>query len=52
MERESEFENGHFQLSILLRNPVLIMTNNRAMVNKSANYLKTPCMKNEKLFED
>ena len=40
MENGAEFVNGHYQLPLSLRNPALIMLNNRTMVEKRANYLK------------
>ena len=40
MENGAEFVNGHYQLPLPLRNPALIMLNNRTMVEKRANYLK------------
>ena len=40
MENGAEFVNGNYQLSLPLRNPALIMPNNRTMVEKTANYLK------------
>ena len=40
-ENGTEFVNGHYyQLPLPLRNPALIMPNNRTMVEKRANYLK------------
>ena len=52
IENGAEFVNGHYQLLLPLRNPVLIMPNNRTMVEKRANYLKRQFMKNKKFFED
>ena len=52
MENGAEFVNGHYQVPLPLRNPVLIMPNNRTMVEKRANYLKRQFMKNKKFFED
>ena len=40
MENGAKFVNGHYQLPLPLRNPALIMLNNRTMVEKRANYLK------------
>ena len=40
MENGANFVNVHCQLYFPLRNPTLIMPNNRAMVERRANYLK------------
>ena len=40
MENGANFVNVHCQLYFALRNPTLIMPNNRAMVERRANYLK------------
>ena len=47
MENSAEFVIGHYYLPFPLRNPTLIMTNNRAMVDKRANYMKKRFMKNK-----
>ena len=47
MENSAEFVIGHYHLPFPLRNPTLIMTNNRAMVDKRANYMKKRFMKNK-----
>ena len=52
MENGAEFVNGHYQLPLPMRNPALIMPNNRTMVEKRANYLKRRFMKNKEFFED
>ena len=52
MENGAEFVNGHNQLFLPLRNPALIIPNNRTRVDKKANYLKKQFMKNKKFFED
>ena len=52
MENGAEFVNGHYQLPLPLRNPALIMPNNRTIVEKRANYLKRRFTKNKKFFED
>ena len=46
-ENSAEFVIGHYHLPFPLRNPTLIMTNNRAMVDKRANYMKKRFMKNK-----
>ena len=40
MENGAEFVNGHYQLPLPLRNPALIIPNNRTMVEIRTNYLK------------
>ena len=40
MENGAKFVNGHYQLPLPMRNPALIMPNNRTMVEKRANYWK------------
>ena len=40
MENGAEFVNGHYQLPLPLRNPALIMLNNRTMVEKRAKLLE------------
>ena len=52
MENGVDFVNGHYQLPLPFRNPPLIMPDNRAIVEKRANYLKRQFMKNKKFFED
>ena len=52
MENGAEFVNGHYQLPLPMRNPALIMPNNRTVVEKRANYLKRRFMKNKEFFED
>ena len=52
MKNGAEFVNGHYQLSLPLRNLALIMSKNRTIVEKRADYLKKQFMKNKKFFED
>ena len=54
MENQDIFVNGHYQFPLPLRNPALIMPNNRTMIKKRANYLKKKelFIKNKKFFED
>ena len=52
MENGAEYVNAHYQLPLPLRNPALIMRNNRTMVEKRANYFKRRFMRNKKFFED
>ena len=52
MENGAEYVNSHYRLPLPLRNPALIVPNNRAIVEKRANYLKKRFMKNQEFFED
>ena len=52
MENGAKFVNGNCQLPLPLRNPALIIPNNRTMMEKRANYLNMRFMKNKKFFED
>ena len=52
MENGAGYVNSHYRLPLPLRNPALIVPNNRAMVEKRANYLKKRFMKNQEFFED
>lgn len=44
--------NGHYQMSLSLKNPVLIIPNNGKIIEKRASYLERQFMKNKKFFED
>ena len=52
MGNGAKFVNGNYQLPLPLRNPTLIIPNNRTIMKKRANYLKMRFMKNKKFFED
>ena len=52
MENGAEFVNGYYWLPLLLRNPALIIPNNRKMVEKKAKNLKKRFMKDNKFFKD
>ena len=52
MENGAEFANGYYWLPLLLRNPALIIPNNRKMVEKKAKNLKRRFMKDNKFFKD
>ena len=45
IENGAKFVNDHYQLPLSLRNPALIMPNNKTMIEKRANYLKKQFMK-------
>ena len=52
MENGVKLATGHYQLPLLLRNPALIIPNNRAMVENKVNYLKRQFTRNKKFCED